>query len=173
MTLAEQWFQQNKWEAHTFQKESWQAIADGKSGLLNAPTGFGKTFALWFGIIQNYIDQEKKKSNQLHCLWITPLRALSKEIYLSTNKVSEGLNIDYKIELRSGDSSAKDRTRQKKNQHQALITTPESLHLMLAAKDYSHQLSALEFVVIDEWHELFGSKRGVQIELALSRLRRS
>jgi ATP-dependent helicase Lhr and Lhr-like helicase len=171
MNLAKEWFKKNKWEAHVFQKQTWKAIANGQSGLLNAPTGFGKTFALWFGIIQNYFDNKKSKQNKLHCLWITPLRALSKEIYIATNKVSEGLDLNYKIELRSGDSTAKDRTRQKKNNHQALITTPESLHIMLASKDYAAVLSGLEFVVIDEWHELLGSKRGVQMELALSRLK--
>ncbi len=171
MNLAKEWFTKNNWEAHAFQKQAWKAIANGQSGLLNAPTGFGKTFALWFGIIQNYFDNKKSKKNKLHCLWITPLRALSKEIYLATNKVSEGLDLNYKIELRSGDSTAKDRTRQKKNNHQALITTPESLHIMLASKGYADVFSDLEFVVIDEWHELLGSKRGVQMELALSRLK--
>jgi ATP-dependent helicase Lhr and Lhr-like helicase len=171
MNLAKTWFTKKNWAAHAFQKQAWKAIANGQSGLLNAPTGFGKTFALWFGIIQNYFDTKKRKQNKLHCLWITPLRALSKEIYLATNKVSEGLDLNYKIELRSGDSTTKDRTRQKKNNHHALITTPESLHIMLASKDYASIFSDLEFVVIDEWHELLGSKRGVQIELALSRLK--
>jgi ATP-dependent helicase Lhr and Lhr-like helicase len=170
MSLADQWFTQNNWQAHVFQRECWQAIANGKSGLLNAPTGFGKTFAIWFGILQNYSDKTTKPKG-LHALWITPLKALSKEIYQSANKVSEVLDLNYQVELRSGDISSKDRNRLKKNKHQALITTPESLHLMLASKGYAEDLKQLEFIVVDEWHELLGSKRGVQIELALSRLK--
>lgn len=171
MNLAQTWFKQKGWKPHKFQKETWAAIKAGKSGLLNAPTGFGKTFAIWFGVIQHFHDHPKPKSNQLHCLYISPLRALSKEIALATNRVSHDLALPYSIELRTGDSSMKDRTRQKKDKHQALITTPESMHLMLAAKGYREQFSNLEFVIIDEWHELLGSKRGVQIELALAHLK--
>jgi ATP-dependent Lhr-like helicase len=171
MNLAQTWFKQKGWKPHTFQKETWAAIKAGKSGLLNAPTGFGKTFAIWFGVIQHFQDHPKPKENKLHCLYISPLRALSKEIFLATNRVSHDLGLPYSIELRTGDSSMKDRTRQKKDKHQALITTPESMHLMLAAKGYQEQFSNLEFVIIDEWHELLGSKRGVQIELALAHLK--
>lgn len=171
MNLAQTWFRQKGWKPHRFQKDTWAAIKACKSGLLNAPTGFGKTFAIWFGVIQHFYDHPKPKSNKLHCIYISPLRALSKEIFLATNRVSADLGLPYSIELRTGDSSAKDRTRQKKDKHQALITTPESLHLMLAAKGYQEQFSNLEFVIIDEWHELLGNKRGVQIELALAHLK--
>lgn len=171
MNLAQTWFKQKGWKPHKFQKETWAAIKAGKSGLLNAPTGFGKTFAIWFGVIQHFQDHSKPKANKLHCLYISPLRALSKEIYLATNRVSADLNLPYTIELRTGDSSTKERTRQKKDKHQALITTPESMHLMLATKGYREQFSNLEFVIIDEWHELLGNKRGVQIELALAHLK--
>ena len=171
MNLAQTWFKQKNWKPHKFQKDTWLAIKKGKSGLLNAPTGFGKTFAIWFGIIQHFQDYPKPKSNKLHCLYISPLRALSKEIFLATNRVSADLNLPYSIELRTGDSSMKDRTRQKKDKHQALITTPESMHLMLASKGYREQFSNLEFVIIDEWHELLGNKRGILIELALSHLK--
>lgn len=171
MNLAHTWFRQKGWKPHKFQRETWSAIKAGKSGLLNAPTGFGKTFAIWFGVIQHFYDHPKPKQHKLHCLYISPLRALSKEIFLATNRVSEDLQLPYSIELRTGDSSMKDRTRQKKDKHQALITTPESMHLMLAAKGYREQFSNLEFVIVDEWHELLGSKRGVQIELALAHLK--
>jgi len=171
MNLAQTWFKQKGWKPHAFQKQTWAAIKEGKSGLLNAPTGFGKTFAVWFGVIQHFTDHPKPQKNKLHCLYISPLRALSKEIYLATNRVSADLNLPYTIELRTGDSSMKERTRQKKDKHQALITTPESMHLMLAAKGYREQFSNLEFVIIDEWHELLGNKRGVQIELALAHLK--
>ena len=166
--IAEQWFKQSEWQPYDFQVNTWDAIGKGYSGLLNAPTGFGKTYAIWFGVLQQYY---KKQKAGIHCLWITPLRALSKEIYMATERVSDGLGLSYTIGLRSGDTSLKERTQQKKKMPNALITTPESVHLLLAAKGYNDTFKNLQFVIIDEWHELMGTKRGVQIELALSRLK--
>ena len=121
-------------------------------------------------MLQSYLAKQKPQPG-LHCLWITPLRALSKEIYLATERVSETLSTDYRIGLRTGDTTTGERAKQKRAMPHALITTPESVHLLLAQKDYHATFSNLEFVVIDEWHELMGTKRGVQIELALSRLK--
>ncbi|PQJ08875.1 DNA ligase-associated DEXH box helicase [Flavipsychrobacter stenotrophus] len=166
--MAEQWFKQSDWQPYDFQVNTWDAIGKGYSGLLNAPTGFGKTYAIWFGVLQQYY---KKQKPGIHCLWITPLRALSKEIYMATERVSDGLGLSYTIGLRSGDTSLKERTQQKKKMPNGLITTPESVHLLLAAKGYNDTFKNLQFVIIDEWHELMGTKRGVQIELALSRLK--
>lgn len=173
MSIADKWFKLKKWKPFPFQEKTWKAIRDGKSGLLNSPTGSGKTFALWFGILQHYYDTHKSPPNQkqLHCLWITPLRALSKEILLATQQVSKDLELDYTIALRTGDTSVAERGRQKKKSPNALITTPESIHVLLATKEYDKFFSGLEFIVVDEWHELMGSKRGVQVELALSRLK--
>ena len=168
--IEQQWFKKNKWKPYDFQVKTWDAIAEGNSGLLNAPTGFGKTYAIWFGVLQSYLAKQKPQPG-LHCLWITPLRALSKEIYLATERVSETLSTDYRIGLRTGDTTTGERAKQKRAMPHALITTPESVHLLLAQKDYHATFSNLEFVVIDEWHELMGTKRGVQIELALSRLK--
>jgi len=81
------------------------------------------------------------------------------------------LDLDYQIELRTGDTSTAVRQKQRKNPPQALITTPESVHLILATKQGQDFFKQLEFIVVDEWHELLGSKRGVLIELALSRLK--
>ncbi|MDN3710261.1 DEAD/DEAH box helicase [Myroides ceti] len=150
-------------------------MARGESGLLNAPTGYGKTYAIWFGILQNYYkktpDNTKEKKG-LHTLWITPLRALSKEILLATERVSKDLELDYKIALRTGDTSAGDPTEtQRKNPPQALITTPESVHLLMASKGYKEFFKSLEFVIVEEWHELLSSKRGVMIELAVAHLK--
>lgn len=168
--IADEWFGKKGWQPHEFQRKSWDAIGKGYSGLLNAPTGYGKTYALWFGILQNFISKKKKPSG-LHALWITPLRALSKEILMATERVSEDLQLDYKIGMRTGDTSTKERTAQKKSMPNGLITTPESVHLLMAQKGYEQTFKNLEFVVVDEWHELLGNKRGVLIELALSRLK--
>lgn len=179
-SLGEHWFSLQEWEPHDFQRRTWQQMAKGHSGLLNAATGFGKTMGVWFGILQHYYDKVLKQKNKeqakaasakLHSIWITPLRALSKDIYHATNKVSDDLGIDYTVALRTGDTSAADRRRQKTKAPHGMITTPESIHVLLASKGYSDYFSGLSVVVVDEWHELMGSKRGVQVELALSRLK--
>ncbi len=175
MSIAQDWFKQKKWRPFPFQKATWKAIEEDRCGLLNSPTGSGKTYAIWFGILHHYYKNHKlknrKKDTGLHCLWITPLRALSKEILLATQQVSKDMELNYKIALRTGDTSVAERTRQRKRSPQALITTPESIQLLLASKEYAKFFSGLEFVIVDEWHELMGSKRGVQVQLALSRLR--
>ena len=168
--IATEWFKRKQWRPHKFQQDCWNAIVTDNSGLLNAPTGYGKTYAIWFGVLESFFTK-KNRSNGLHCLWITPLRALSKEIHAATQRVSDELGLDYDIALRTGDTSTKERLQQKKNTPHALITTPESVHLLMAQKGYETFFANLEFVVIDEWHELLGTKRGVLAELALSRLK--
>lgn len=174
MTAATDWFKQKSWKPHAFQKQTWKYIAEGYSGMLNAPTGYGKTYAVWFGVIHDFLERYKNKKAEhkgLHCLWITPLRALSKEIENATWQVSNDLTLLYTIGVRTGDTTAKEKAAHKKQMPHALITTPESMHLMLAQKGYAEVFKKLEFIIVDEWHELLGSKRGVQMELAVSHLR--
>jgi len=173
--LGDQWFQLKKWIPHRFQQETWAAVVAGKSGLLNAPTGYGKTYALWFGILERLLakrDRSSKNAKQrTFCLWITPLRSLSQEMVLALNRVNEDLHLQLDIALRTGDTPLKERQRQLLAHPDVLITTPESIHLMLAQKGYPERLKHLQVIVVDEWHELLGSKRGVLTELALSRLK--
>ncbi|WP_118975011.1 ligase-associated DNA damage response DEXH box helicase [Taibaiella koreensis] len=171
---AEDWFEFKGWTSYPFQRNTWKAIAGGYSGLLNAPTGCGKTYAIWFGVLADHQKryEGKKKASGLHCLWITPLRALSKEILNATTTVSEDLDLPYRIGLRTGDTPAAERARQKRQWPEALVTTPESVHIMMSQKGYADAFRNLQFVIIDEWHELLGTKRGVLVELALSMLKR-
>lgn len=170
--IAEDWFEFRGWKPYPFQRQCWKAISSGQSGLLNAPTGCGKTYAVWFGVLQHYLQQTATtKRKGLHCIWMTPLRALSKEILLATTRVSEDLDLPYEVALRTGDTAAAERARQKRKMPEALITTPESVHIMMAQKGYADLFKNLEFVVVDEWHELVGSKRGVLVELALAVLK--
>ena len=174
MKAATDWFKHKNWQPHAFQKQTWKYISEGYSGMLNAPTGYGKTYAVWFGVLHDFFqryDLSKSDHKGLHCLWITPLRALSKEIENAARQVSMDLKLDYTIGVRTGDTTVKEKAAHKKQMPHALITTPESMHLIMAQKGYAEVLKKLEFVIIDEWHELLGSKRGVQIELALSHLR--
>lgn len=161
------WFEKKSWTPFPFQIETWENFLAGHSGLLNAPTGSGKTYALWVAYLISKL-KEKQKNKGLKFIWILPLRALSKDIQSAMQEAAQDFGFDWKIEIRTGDTPTKDRQRQKKTPPACLITTPESLHLMLSQKNSTAYFKKLETVVVDEWHELLGSKRGVQVELALS-----
>lgn len=166
----ESWFRQKGWKPFPFQYEVWEKYAAGYSGLLNAPTGSGKTFALWMPALMEYLQQESKPKG-LQLLWITPLKALAKDIHLAVQEATKEIGINWKVELRTGDVSAARKKKQLEKLPHALITTPESLHLLLTMGDSEKLFSGLQVIVADEWHELFGSKRGVLVELALSRIK--
>ena len=173
--IAEGWFAQQNWKPFAFQRQTWKAFLQGKHGLLNAPTGSGKTYALWFPIVLDYInnhpDYKTTHKRGLKAIWITPLRALSHEIKQSAERVAHDLGTGLTVGIRSGDTSTNERAKQKRNMPDLLITTPESLHLLLATKGYANTFKHCSAIVVDEWHELLGSKRGVQTELGLSRLK--
>jgi ATP-dependent helicase Lhr and Lhr-like helicase len=169
------WLNEKKFSPFPFQQEAWQHIIDGNSGLVNAPTGCGKTFAVYLGSIIQFInnnpnDYRQKKNNSLQLLWITPLRALAKDIGRAMEEVITALGMNWQIGIRNGDTDTAERARQKKQMPEVLIITPESLHLLLAQKGYPNYFSSLKAIAVDEWHELLASKRGVQVELAISRI---
>ncbi len=170
------WFSNQGWSPFPFQEQTWQAYLSGKNGLLNAPTGSGKTLALWIPVLIDWINKNRetyktKTNNGLQVLWITPLRALTKDIRKSMQTVTDDLGIPWVAKVRTSDTSSADKTLMGKSMPEALITTPESLHVMLARKNYASVFKNLQAVVVDEWHELLGGKRGVQVELGLSKLR--
>ncbi|MCB0818914.1 MAG: DEAD/DEAH box helicase, partial [Flavobacteriales bacterium] len=182
--------------------------AEGRSGLLNAATGTGKTYAIWGGVVnaalrstdptrsspvipalsRNRGDLEtdlaprdpeshempgqarhdkirggRSGTTGLKAIWITPLRSLAGEIADSARRMCEGVGLDWRVGLRTGDTSTKERAAQKKAMPQLLVTTPESLHVLLASKGADKLFAQLDWFVADEWHELLGSKRGVQV----------
>jgi len=173
--IADHWFRQQNWKPFPFQKETWTAFLQGKNGLLNAPTGSGKTYALWMPIVLDYLksnpDYKSKHKPGLKAIWITPLRALSVEIKQAAERVIADLDVPLTVGIRSGDTTAAERAKQKGKMPDLLITTPESLQLLLASKGYAKTFEGCRAIVIDEWHELLGTKRGVQTELGLSRLK--
>lgn len=173
--IAEDWFRDQNWQPFSFQKKTWSAFLEQKNGLLNAPTGSGKTYALWFPIVLNYIEKNPEfkitHKKGLKAIWITPLRALSLEIKQSAERVINDLETQLTVGIRTGDTSSSERAKQKKMMPDLLITTPESLQLLLATKGYKKIFKNCSAVVVDEWHELLGTKRGVQMELGLSRLK--
>jgi ATP-dependent Lhr-like helicase len=158
-----------------FQEQAWQHIIQQESGLVNAPTGCGKTFSVFLGALIQFINQhpndyKTKKKNSLQLLWVTPLRALAKDIGRAMEEAIEGLGMSWQVGIRNGDTNMTERARQKKQMPEVLIITPESLHLLLAQKGYTEVFRQLKIIAVDEWHELLGSKRGVQVELAISRI---
>jgi len=172
----EQWFKSRRWEPFEWQRTVWKHCLDQKKGLLNAPTGSGKTFALFMPLLIEWINQnpdsyQDKEKNGLRLLWITPLRALAKDLEQNMQEVVSDLDIPWQVQRRTGDVSSSVKQKQKRQMPEVLITTPESLHILLAQKGYPKRFKNLKSVVIDEWHELIGSKRGIQTELGLSRLK--
>lgn len=172
LKTARNWFEKNHWQPFPFQVQTWEACLAGKSGLLNAPTGSGKTYALFIGAVTSCLKNTASAGNSgLQVIWITPIRALAKDIKSACQKYCDDNHIPWTIAIRTGDTSTKERTAQRKKAPEMLITTPESLHLIMASKGYAKYLANLRFLVADEWHELMGSKRAVLLELALSRLK--
>ncbi len=173
---ATDWFKQQGWTPFPFQRETWAAYLAGRHGLVNAPTGSGKTYALALPIILEFLRDHPERyaemtDNGLRAIWITPIRALTREIQGAFQRAADDLGLSWRVAIRSGDTPSGERARQKRKPPEVLITTPESLHLLLASKGYAKMFANLQTVVVDEWHELMGSKRGVMVELALSRLK--
>lgn len=172
------WFATRGWKVFPFQREVWTAAAHGQSGLLHASTGAGKTYAVWFAALQRAAAVAKPRAG-LKILWITPMRALAADTLRALHEslaalpaLAGGGKTAWQIEARTGDTSSAQRARQNKKLPDTLITTPESLTLLLSKPEAAAQFAQLDMIIIDEWHELMGNKRGVQTQLALARLRR-
>ena len=199
--LIEQYFAQRGWQPFAFQVEAWAAYLRGESGLIHAATGTGKTYAAWLGPLAEWLAEaqgvgnrqvaaaeqghggsitarrssaakrQPQTSDKLRVIWLTPLRALAADTAAALQAPIDALGLSWTLETRTGDTSAAVRARQRKRLPTALVTTPESLTLLLTREDAAELFSDLRAVIVDEWHELLASKRGVQTELALARLR--
>ncbi len=195
---AAAWLAARGWRPFAFQRQVWRAMAAGRSGLLHATTGAGKTYAVWLGALQALGAKNKQKSPQagvdqrhsaiereakrpasapLAVLWITPMRALAADTLKALAAPLAELAPQHPATLarwtlgaRTGDTASGERSAQSRRLPTVLVTTPESLSLLLARADAREQLSQVRLVVADEWHELLGNKRGVQLQLALARL---
>jgi ATP-dependent helicase Lhr and Lhr-like helicase len=165
------WLASRGWQLSGFQEQCMEAYLAGKSGLVNAPTGSGKTYSLFLPAMAEYINEGFPANPGIRVLWITPLKALAKDICLAMQEVCRGLGISLKVAFRNGDIDQSERARQDRKMPEILIITPESLHLLFARKNHRTLFENLHLTVVDEWHELLGSKRGTQTELALSCLR--
>ena len=198
------WFATRGWKPFKFQREVWKAIAEGRSGMLHATTGAGKTYAVWLGVLMAFMAPAPVKRSSfaikdiakqprppvappLTLLWITPMRALAADTLRAlqlpldvlqaaetgeTGEIGESPPLRaWTAGARSGDTAAAERSAQNARLPTVLVTTPESLSVMLSRADAREVLGSVKMVVVDEWHELLGNKRGVQVQLALARLK--
>ena len=183
------WLDARGWTPFGFQTEVWDAIRQGQGGLLHATTGAGKTYAVWLGILERFavpgvtaqrpVDSlaaparaaKRVAAPALTVLWITPMRALAADSMRALQAPLADLAPHWTLGMRTGDTSSAERARQSLRWPTTLLTTPESLSLMLARPHAKQELATVQVVVVDEWHELMGNKRGVQLQLALARLR--
>ena len=172
------WLASRDFSPWPFQVRTWAAYADGRSGLVHVPTGSGKTWAAWFGPLAEMLDDAEAGDpmDSIRVLHVSPLRAVGRDVRLALEQPLSGVAAEgdsgIQIGVRSGDTTAAERARQRKRLPATLVTTPESLSLLLAQKDAPTRFGDLRCVIVDEWHELMASKRGVQVKLGLARLRR-
>lgn len=176
LELCLQWFKKRRWKPFPFQRAAWESYLTGKSGLIHAPTGTGKTFAAALPPLFEWLAAFPDRSVwpgevPLRLLWITPLRALANDTAQSIKGAIRDLGLPWTVELRTGDTTSATRAKQRVRFPTVFVTTPESLSLLLSYPDTREKMASLQSVVVDEWHELLGSKRGVQTELCLARLR--
>ena len=173
---VEAWFAGRGWQPWDFQRQAWRAYLDGKDGLIQVPTGAGKTYAAFGGPLAELCDasqtaQDESPASPLAVLYISPLRAVTRDIEQALRLPIDQMGLRLRVESRTGDTTAGVRARQRQRLPEVLVTTPESLALLLTADQARARLSGLRCVIVDEWHELLVSKRGTMTELCLARLR--
>ena len=186
LSAADSWFARRGWRPFDFQREVWAAMAEGRGGLLHATTGAGKTYAVALGALaraaalggpadvapaaKTTAKTTGKTAPAAGVLWITPMRALAADTQRSLAAPLADLAPAWTIGLRTGDTTSGERAKQDRRLPTVLVSTPESLTLLLTRPDAAERLAGVHTVVVDEWHELVGNKRGVQVQLLLARL---
>ncbi|WP_428068710.1 ligase-associated DNA damage response DEXH box helicase [Chryseobacterium gambrini] len=168
--VIQQWMADKGNSPFKFQVDTWQKFENGYSGMVIAPTGFGKTFSVFLALLTHFLNHPEKYGKGLKMIWITPLRSLSKDIAKAMQEAIDEIGLDWSVGVRNGDTDPKVRQQQVKNMPEILVVTPESLHLLLGQKNHERFFKELKTIVVDEWHELLGSKRGVMVELGISQL---
>ena len=175
------WFATLGWKPFGFQRDVWKAVKNGESGLLHATTGAGKTYAVWLAALQAFAplrsSTPRAAAPPLTVLWLTPMRALAADTVRALQAPLDALEsaqpgaAPWTVGARTGDTASSERSAQSRRLPSVLVTTPESLSVLLSRADAKEVLGTVRMVVVDEWHELLGNKRGVQVQLAIARLR--
>ena len=161
------WFDAKGWQVRRHQSEMLAAARDGKSALLVAPTGAGKTLA---GFLPSLVELVERPTEGLHTLYISPLKALAVDVQRNLLAPIEEMGLPIRVETRTGDTPADRKTRQRIRPPQMLLTTPESLSLLLSHQDSLALFADLSVIVVDEIHAFATGKRGDLLALAMARL---
>lgn len=170
LQIIKKWMAEKEFSPFSFQLETWEKYYRNYSGMVIAPTGFGKTYSVFLAVIVDYLNFPEKYGDGLKLIWISPLRALAKDIAKAMREAIDEIGLDWAVGVRNGDTPVAERASQTKKMPDILLVTPESMHLLLAQKNHQRFFKNLQCIAVDEWHELLGGKRGVLTELALSRL---
>jgi len=151
LDAAEHWLAARGWTPFSFQREVWQAIAEGRSGMLHATTGSGKTYAVWLGMLAGMLGRHahERGAQPLRAIWLTPMRALASDTTKALTQPLRDLAPEWTIGQRTGDTPSAERARQDRRFPTVLVTTPESLTLMLTREHAREELQGVEYVVVD------------------------
>ncbi|WP_282042805.1 ligase-associated DNA damage response DEXH box helicase [Winogradskyella flava] len=171
LSIINNWMAEKGHAPFPFQLQTWQRYANGYSGMVIAPTGYGKTFSVFLAVVIDYLNEPKKYPTGLKLLWISPLRSLAKDLAKAMTEAVDDIGLDWSVQVRNGDTPTATRRKQERLMPDVLLTTPETMHLLFSQKKNSRWFKNIKCVAIDEWHELLGNKRGVLTELAISQLR--
>lgn len=166
-TVLNEWFAAKGWLPRRHQREMLEAAQDGAHALLVAPTGAGKTLA---GFLPTLVDLIHAPRDGLHTLYVSPLKALGVDVRRNLLSPIEDMGLSIRVETRSGDTPSDRKKRQRIDPPHILLTTPESLSLLLSYPDAALMFAGLRTVIIDEVHAFAPSKRGDLLSLSLSRL---
>jgi ATP-dependent Lhr-like helicase len=171
LQIINNWMAEKGQAPFPFQTQTWQRYGNGYSGMVVAPTGFGKTFSVFLAVVIDYLNHPEKYPKELKLVWISPLRSLAKDLAKAMTQAVDEIGLDWSVQVRNGDTPTKIRRKQERLMPDVLLTTPETMHLLFSMKKNSRFFKGVKCVAIDEWHELLGNKRGVLTELAISQLR--
>ncbi len=169
--IIQKWMTEKGIAPFSFQSQTWEKFGKGYSGMVIAPTGFGKTFSVFLAVVTDFLNHPENYHSGLKLIWITPLRSLAKDIAKAMQEAIDEIGLDWTVGVRNGDTDPKIRQQQTKQMPDILLVTPESMHLLLAQKNNQRFFKNLKCIAADEWHEMLGSKRGVMVELAIAKIK--
>src|SRR6476660_3116915 len=182
LPFVRRWFDETFAEATRAQREGWDAIASGRDTLIVAPTGSGKTLAAFLWAIDHLcrLALDRQLEDRVYVVYVSPLRALNNDIEKNLRAPLAGIRAaaaadgqalpEIRVAVRTGDTLAAARQAMTRRPPHVLITTPESLYILLTSAGFRPALAQARFVIVDEVHALMGSKRGSHLALSLERL---